>query len=134
MCRDDVETITANPKTAGVARWNFLALWGAHMARGHQAALDYTTKACRPAGIYSPLLPFLFHVLSRKRNPPNSLLPHYLDEDRSTPLVRLHAHRQLANQTDQLLRRFSLKICRLSECGTGVEVQCRQKDQQQENL
>ncbi len=63
MCRDDVETITANPKTAGVARWNFLALWGAHMARGHQAALDYTTKACRPAGIYSPLLPFLFSCI-----------------------------------------------------------------------
>ena len=59
LCRDDVETITANPKTAGVARWNFLALWGAHMARGHQAALDYTKKACRPAGIPPPcpLLP-----------------------------------------------------------------------------
>lgn len=43
-CRDDVETITANPKTAGVARWNFLALWGHHMRKGDSAALDYVTK------------------------------------------------------------------------------------------
>ena len=42
--RDDVETITANPKTAGVARWNFLALWGHHMRKGDSAALDYVTK------------------------------------------------------------------------------------------
>jgi ABC-type sulfate transport system substrate-binding protein len=43
-CRDDVETITANPKTAGVARWNFLALWGHRMRKGDAAAQEYVTK------------------------------------------------------------------------------------------
>ncbi len=43
--RPDVEVITANPKTAGVARWNFLALWGHRMAKGDTAAEEYVTKA-----------------------------------------------------------------------------------------
>lgn len=43
-CRDDVQVITANPKTAGVARWNFLALWGHRLKQGDAAALDYVTK------------------------------------------------------------------------------------------
>ncbi|MFM6190546.1 sulfate ABC transporter substrate-binding protein [Planktothrix sp.] len=29
LTRDDIEVITANPKTSGGAKWNFLALWGA---------------------------------------------------------------------------------------------------------
>ncbi len=28
LVRDDVEVITPNPKTSGVARWNYLAMWG----------------------------------------------------------------------------------------------------------
>ena len=36
--------ITANPKTAGVARWNFLALWGSRMAQGPDAARNYVTR------------------------------------------------------------------------------------------
>ncbi len=28
LARDDVQVITPNPKTSGVARWNYLALWG----------------------------------------------------------------------------------------------------------
>jgi sulfate/thiosulfate transport system substrate-binding protein len=28
LARPDVQVITANPKTSGVARWNFLAMWG----------------------------------------------------------------------------------------------------------
>ena len=43
--RDDVAVITANPKTAGVARWIFLALWGAKLAQGKKAATKYVTKA-----------------------------------------------------------------------------------------
>jgi len=43
-----VEVITANPKTAGVARWNFLALWGHRMAKGDAAAEAYVTKARPP--------------------------------------------------------------------------------------
>lgn len=29
LARDDIKAITANPKTSGGARWNFLVLWGA---------------------------------------------------------------------------------------------------------
>ena len=43
-----MDVITANPKTAGVARWNFFALWGARMDKGEAAALDYVTKASLP--------------------------------------------------------------------------------------
>lgn len=28
LARDDVQVITPNPKTSGVARWNYLAMWG----------------------------------------------------------------------------------------------------------
>lgn len=34
LSRDDVSVLTANPKTAGVARWNFLALWGSSIVTG----------------------------------------------------------------------------------------------------
>ncbi|EFJ41961.1 hypothetical protein VOLCADRAFT_40475, partial [Volvox carteri f. nagariensis] len=44
LTRPDVEVVLANPKTAGVARWIFLALWGAKMRHGHEAALNYVTK------------------------------------------------------------------------------------------
>eukprot|EP00210_Caulerpa_lentillifera_P000476 g459.t1 len=44
LTREDVEVITANPKTAGVARWNFLALWGHKMSQGEKTAIDYVTK------------------------------------------------------------------------------------------
>jgi sulfate transport system substrate-binding protein len=42
--RDDVAVITANPKTAGVARWIFFALWGVRLNKGRKAAVDYVTK------------------------------------------------------------------------------------------
>lgn len=44
VCRPDVQVITANPKTAGVARWNFVALWGHRQSQGDTAALDYCKK------------------------------------------------------------------------------------------
>ncbi|GIL85079.1 hypothetical protein Vretimale_9890 [Volvox reticuliferus] len=44
LTRPDVEVVLANPKTAGVARWIFLALWGAKMRHGPAAALNYVTK------------------------------------------------------------------------------------------
>ncbi|GAB4819353.1 hypothetical protein N2152v2_006399 [Parachlorella kessleri] len=45
LTREDVNVITANPKTAGVARWIFLALWG-HRAwnKGEKAAKEFVTK------------------------------------------------------------------------------------------
>jgi ABC-type sulfate transport system substrate-binding protein len=41
-----VKLITADPKTSGVARWNFLALWGSVLKTGgdETKALDLTTK------------------------------------------------------------------------------------------
>jgi len=38
LARDDVEVITANPKTSGGARWNFLVLWGAITQSGKSEA------------------------------------------------------------------------------------------------
>jgi sulfate/thiosulfate-binding protein len=55
LVRPDVQVITANPKTSGGARWNFLALWGAIAQTGgtEAAAREFTTK------VYGnvPLLP-----------------------------------------------------------------------------
>jgi sulfate transport system substrate-binding protein len=42
-----VQIIVANPKTAGVARWIFLALWGSKMKKGDAAAVEYITKVRR---------------------------------------------------------------------------------------
>ncbi|GAB4375290.1 MAG: sulfate ABC transporter substrate-binding protein [Elainellaceae cyanobacterium] len=46
LSRDDVQVVTANPKTSGGARWNFMVLWGyVKEAGGDDAkALDYTTS------------------------------------------------------------------------------------------
>lgn len=33
LARPDVQVITPNPKTSGVARWNYLAMWGASLRR-----------------------------------------------------------------------------------------------------
>lgn len=44
LCRPGVQVVLANPKTAGVARWIFLALWGAKMKKGHAASLDYVMR------------------------------------------------------------------------------------------
>lgn len=44
LTRNDIEVITANPKTAGVARWNFLALWGHKMKQGDKSAKEYVTQ------------------------------------------------------------------------------------------
>ena len=44
MVRQDVTVVTANPKTAGVARWNFLALWGHKAKEGDAACQDFVTK------------------------------------------------------------------------------------------
>jgi len=46
LSQDGVKLITADPKTSGVARWNFLALWGSVVKTGgdETKALDLTTK------------------------------------------------------------------------------------------
>jgi sulfate transport system substrate-binding protein len=55
LAKDGVSVITANPKTSGGARWNFLALWGAVTRTGGNdaKALDFTTKVFKNV----PVLP-----------------------------------------------------------------------------
>lgn len=53
--KDGVAVITANPKTSGGARWNFLGIWGSVVKTGGDdaKALDFTTKVFKNA----PILP-----------------------------------------------------------------------------
>jgi sulfate transport system substrate-binding protein len=46
LAKDDVKLIAANPKTSGIAIWEFLALWGSVTQTGgdERQALDHTTK------------------------------------------------------------------------------------------
>lgn len=46
LARADVKTVTANPKTSGVARWNFMGLWGSVTQTGgsEAKARDFTTR------------------------------------------------------------------------------------------
>lgn len=55
LAKDGVQVITANPKTSGGARWNFLALWGAITETGGDdaKALDFSTKVFKNV----PVLP-----------------------------------------------------------------------------
>ncbi len=55
LTRDGVKLITANPKTSGGARWNFLALWGSITQTGgnEDKALEFTTQVFKNA----PVLP-----------------------------------------------------------------------------
>jgi sulfate/thiosulfate transport system substrate-binding protein len=53
LAKPEIEVITANPKTSGGARWNFLALWGAGLKDGEPQAATYTEQ------VYSnvPIMP-----------------------------------------------------------------------------
>jgi sulfate transport system substrate-binding protein len=55
LAKPGVKVITANPKTSGGARWNFLAIWGSvtKTAGDEKKALDLTTKVIKNA----PVLP-----------------------------------------------------------------------------
>jgi sulfate/thiosulfate transport system substrate-binding protein len=55
LADESVNVITANPKTSGGARWNFLALWGSVSQADAEdnAAFDYVTKVFENA----PVLP-----------------------------------------------------------------------------
>ncbi|MBV5260559.1 sulfate ABC transporter substrate-binding protein [Synechococcus moorigangaii CMS01] len=55
LAADDLEVITANPKTSGGARWNFLGLWGAIAQTGgtEAEAREFVTKIYKNA----PILP-----------------------------------------------------------------------------
>lgn len=55
LAKDGVSVITANPKTSGGARWNFLGLWGSVTRTGgdEAKALEFTTKVFKNV----PILP-----------------------------------------------------------------------------
>ncbi|MDG2992354.1 sulfate ABC transporter substrate-binding protein [Candidatus Synechococcus calcipolaris G9] len=55
LARDGVSFITADPKTSGVAQWNFLALWGSVTQTGgtEEQAKEFVTQAFRNAPILS---------------------------------------------------------------------------------
>ena len=55
LAKDGIKMITADPKTSGVARWNFLALWNAGIkSTGDKAkAIDYVTNTYKNAPILS---------------------------------------------------------------------------------
>ncbi len=53
LAKDDVKLIAANPKTSGIAIWEFLAFWGSVTQTGgeERQALDYTTKVYKNAPV-----------------------------------------------------------------------------------
>lgn len=55
LAKDGVQVITANPKTSGGARWNFLGIWGSVAKTGGDDAKaeDFTTKVYKNV----PVLP-----------------------------------------------------------------------------
>ncbi|MCU0567482.1 MAG: sulfate ABC transporter substrate-binding protein [Oculatellaceae cyanobacterium Prado106] len=55
LAQDQIQVVTANPKTSGGARWNFLGIWGAITATGgdETAALNFTTEVFK----HAPVLP-----------------------------------------------------------------------------
>jgi sulfate/thiosulfate transport system substrate-binding protein len=55
LANDNIKIITANPKTSGGARWNFLALWGSVTQAGgsEQSAENFVEKVFKNA----PILP-----------------------------------------------------------------------------
>ncbi len=55
LAKSNIKVITANPKTSGVARWNFLALWGSVTKNGgnEQAARSFVTQVYKNV----PVLP-----------------------------------------------------------------------------
>ncbi|WP_414512075.1 sulfate ABC transporter substrate-binding protein [Nostoc sp. PCC 9305] len=55
LAKDGVKIVTANPKTSGAARWNFLNLWGSAINTGENdnQAIDFISKVYNNA----PVLP-----------------------------------------------------------------------------
>lgn len=53
LAKPGISVVTANPKTSGVARWNFLALWGAVSKTGGDdaKAQDYVTQVFKNAPV-----------------------------------------------------------------------------------
>ncbi len=49
LAKPGIKIITANPKTSGVARWNFLGLWSVMIAKGEspEKTKDYVTQVFR---------------------------------------------------------------------------------------
>jgi sulfate/thiosulfate-binding protein len=54
LAKEGIDVVTANPKTSGGARWNFLSLWG-HKTQIQEAtddeALEFTTQVYQNVGV-----------------------------------------------------------------------------------
>jgi len=54
LAKEGIDVVTANPKTSGGARWNFLSLWG-HKTLvegvGDEVALDFVTRVYQNVGV-----------------------------------------------------------------------------------
>jgi len=59
LVRDGVQVITPNPKTSGVARWNYLAIWGYVLKR--ELGDDYAAK------LKNPVLPEVIAAQAKAR-------------------------------------------------------------------
>jgi Bacterial extracellular solute-binding protein len=52
LAKDGINVITANPKTSGVAKWNFLALWNSAVKAGDESkAQEFVKKVYKNAPI-----------------------------------------------------------------------------------
>jgi sulfate/thiosulfate transport system substrate-binding protein len=52
LAKDGIKVITANPKTSGVAKWNFLALWNDAAKAGNEAkAQEFVSKVYKNAPV-----------------------------------------------------------------------------------
>jgi hypothetical protein len=69
LIQPGLQVIVANPKTAGVARWIFLALWGSKMKKGAAAAQEYITKVgAGPGGVAVHVIEGVWRMYCSKMN------------------------------------------------------------------
>ena len=69
LAQKNVNVITANPKTSGGARWNFLALWGSAIQTGgdERQALELTSQVYKNAPVLTRDAREASHVFFKQR-------------------------------------------------------------------
>jgi len=51
LAKPGIGVITANPKTSGIARWNFLGIWNSQIANGEAKAKDFVGKVFKNVSV-----------------------------------------------------------------------------------
>jgi sulfate transport system substrate-binding protein len=99
-----VSVITADPKTSGIARWNFLALWGSvTQSGGTQAqALDFVTKVYRNVSVLTKDAREATDIFFRRRQ--GDVLINYENE------LRLADQEGMAKDTYFLIPQVNISI------------------------